>query len=155
MKIRINFDGACNNHLEHPPAGVGIAVFIDGIYDAELSLAIPIMPNQLGIRNTNNTTEWQGCIWAMKTLKSLASCEELVSAAFEVFSDSQVVTQVFNGKHETHTPEFKKYCEEAHKIVDAVMFELKIQWVPREQNKEADKLSKEGLKLALDKLVTL
>lgn len=148
MKIKIAFDGAANNHLEDPPAGVGIYVEIDDISEEELSRAIYIAPNQLGLRNTNNTTEWQGCIEAMKTLIELS--EFYPTAQFEVYSDSQVVTQVFNGNHKTHTPIFEIYNEIAHSLLKGKV--IKIKWIPREENKHADKLSKIGINMVKESI---
>lgn len=142
--IRINFDGACNNHLEEPPAGVGVAVFIDGVYSDNLSYAVPIYPNELGLRNTNNTTEWQGCLYAMQTFRELRL--RYPSANFTVQSDSQIVVQVFNGRHQTHTEHFKLYNEQAKNILGKT--NLLIEWVKRDFNKEADKLSKLAIKQA-------
>jgi ribonuclease HI len=145
MDIRIAFDGACNNHLEDPPAGVGVAVFFDEVYQKKLSFGVPIHPGELTIRNTNNTTEWQACIYAMSQVRELS--KNYPDAKFIIWSDSQVVTQVFNGRHQTHTEHFKQYNIEAHEALGKDIV-VTIIWVKRNFNKEADVLSKIGIKLA-------
>lgn len=143
MKIDIYQDGSCNNHQEDPYGGIGVAVFIDDNYEEELSRAILVQPKGIDNRNTNNVIEWEACVEAMRIYKELF--KEYPNATFNVFSDSQVITQVFNGRHKTHTPSFIEYNKSAHEFVDKIAT-VKINWVPREQNKYADKLSKDAYK---------
>jgi ribonuclease HI len=148
-KIDIYQDGACNNKLENAPAGVGVAVFINDEYKEEHSRAIGIKPYQLGIRNTSNVAEWQACIEAMRVLSELV--ETYPTAEFRIYSDSQVISQVFNDTFVTQNPAFIQYKKEAKKLMAQAGFVLKIHWIPRKLNQKADDLSKEGLQLAFEK----
>lgn len=63
-----------------------------------------------------------------------------------MFSDSQIIVNQFNERYRITQEHFKKYFNESKSYVKHIQ-PIKIQWVPREQNKEADKLSKMGLSL--------
>lgn len=134
--IRVNFDGACWNKEGHKHLmGVGVAVFIDEVYDEDLSRALGF--NQEN--GTNNIAEWLGCVEAARIVKDLR--KSFPGHRFQVCSDSQIITNQFNGTYVMNQEVFREYWRQAkrYKSIDT------IKWVPREQNKEADKLSKIGL----------
>lgn len=141
MKIaRINFDGACNNHLEKPAMGVGVAVFLEEVYAEELCRAFHVPAESREDKLTSNVAEWQGCIEAMKVAIGLRQDGYVVF----VFSDSQVITNQFNGDFYINKPEFREASRTAHHYAQKAGVS-KIKWVPREENQEADDLSKLGL----------
>lgn len=136
MIIRVNFDGACWNKEGHRHLmGVGVAVFIDEVYQEDLSRALGY--NQEN--GTNNIAEWLGCVEAARIVKDLR--KSFPGERFQVCSDSQIITNQFNGTYNINQDVFRKYLAEAKRF-DSID---KVHWIPREQNKEADKLSKQGL----------
>lgn len=143
MVIKLFFDGACNNQPGWPKCmGIGVAVFVNDIYDEELSIAKGYdspYENEVG---TNNVAEWLGCIEAMKVAKELRQFYK--HSKLEVYSDSQIITNLFNGDNRSHKPNFIKFKEIAERF--AIGLYLRVKWIPREQNKHADKLSKIGIK---------
>lgn len=140
MKIaRINFDGSCNNHLDKPSMGIGVAVFLEEVYQEELSRAIHISADSREEKLTSNVAEWQACIEAMKVAVGLRQD----GYAIFVFSDSQVITNQFNGDFYINKPEFREASRTAHFYAQKAGVS-KIKWIPREENQEADDLSKLG-----------
>lgn len=141
MNIRVTQDGACwNKEGKSQMMGLGVAVFFDEVYQEDLSLAKGVIDNENG---SNNVAEWLACIEAMRIAKELH--KEYPKANIKVQSDSQVVTRVFNGEHQTHTPLFVTYKEQAQAYAKGL--QIYIEWIDRKFNKEADKLSKEGLQI--------
>jgi ribonuclease HI len=143
LHIRINFDGACNNHLIkqgiNPPMGLGISVFINNEYCEELSKFVGV-PGE--INNSSNIAEWQACIEAMKLAAELFDTD--YKDTFEIQSDSQLISYQFNGTYHVHEKKFKPYYHDALKYARKAKIK-NIKWVKREFNKEADRLSKKGL----------
>lgn len=147
MKIKINFDGACRNIPgQNNQMGIGIAVFIDDVYRPDHSNAIH-HEGRDGELGTSNISEWKGCVEAMRKacLLRLSCGVEKLDYKIEVYSDSQLITRQFNGEYEVKQDSFRKYYAEAKKLALRAGI-TKINWIPREQNKEADILSKQGLK---------
>jgi ribonuclease HI len=149
MHIRINFDGACNNHLIKkgidPPMGLGIAVFINNEYCEELSKFVGV-PGK--INNTSNVAEWMACVEAFKLAAELFDSNH--EDIFEIQSDSELITKQYNGVYDITKEHFKQYRREAkHHSSNANIRYLNIKWVKREFNKEADRLSKKGLQSIL------
>lgn len=140
---RINFDGACHNKAgENNPMGVGIAVFKNDVYAEEESNAIHALDFNDG-KGTSNVAEWIGCVEAMR--KACRIKRKFPDSKFTIYSDSQIIVYQFNQDYQIKKQEFIKYFNEAHKL--AKISGIKnINWIPREENKEADQLSKQGLK---------
>jgi ribonuclease HI len=143
MTIELFFDGSCNNHLETKPMGIGLAVYFDKEYQADLSRAIKEEQGWQGDRSTNNIAEWIGCVEAMKMAYELK--KEYPDAKFKVYSDSQIIARQYNGLYTIKNLEFVKYCAAARRYGHRIVRE--VEWIPREKNQQADKLSKEGVNL--------
>lgn len=120
--------------------GMGVAVFIDGQYEPDLSLAI--YNDGTEIRGTNNIAEWIGCVEAMRTAKDLRKTYR--TADIEVFSDSQIIACQFNGTYAISKDAFRPFFEQARKYAEPAMVKI-VKWIPREKNTQADDLSKMGL----------
>jgi ribonuclease HI len=146
MEIRVNFDGAADNGLfkrkgVYPPMGVGLAVFVDGEYQPELSKAIHIEAKPT---NTSNVAEWEGCITAFRFLSEIV--DHTSGDTYKIESDSQVVTMQWNGAYQIKEEHLKAYKFLAMQYAKKAGLEkLKIEWTPRKFNQEADDLSKRGL----------
>jgi ribonuclease HI len=144
MNIRINFDGACNNQLTLPAMGIGIAVFINGEYSEKFSNFIHQESSEIE-KCTSNIAEWYGCVEAMRKASALNLIFRAARPKFEIYSDSQIIANQFNERFDIKKVEFWNYFRKAKYFANKVGIK-KVHWVPREKNKEADKLSKLGLK---------
>lgn len=140
MNIRIHFDGACNNKLDNPPIGMGVAVFIDNKYDEESSLAWGRHSKQW--KDTSNVAEWLAAIEALRLAQGFKKVYK--GCNVEIVGDSQVICYQFSGKYQIKHKPLRGYYNEAHKIAKQIGI-VELRWVVREENKEADKLSKLGL----------
>lgn len=147
--IQIYFDGACHNKKgESSPMGMGVAVFINGQYEDELSLAWGAVGDEKNEdRGTSNVSEWLACVKAWQTAKELKKVYP--DAVIRIYSDSQVITNQFNGTYTINKQEFKKYKNEAHLHSKGTGCK-EILWIERKHNKQADILSKEGLQMIKD-----
>jgi len=87
-----------------------------------------------GTGMTNNRAEYGAVIaslqWAWKE-----RCRKV-----KVYTDSQLVVRQVTGKYQIRTVALKALCEEAKALLGQVGG--KIEWIPREQNTEADALSR-------------
>lgn len=141
-RIRIHFDGACHNiKKESSDMGVGIAVFIDDELSEEFSQALFVKP--ILVRGTSNIAEWEGCKNAMILAVELRA--KFPDSKIEVYSDSEIITNQFNGRFQINKPEFLDYFRQARYFASKAGVE-QVNWIPRERNKVADVLSKCGLK---------
>lgn len=143
VRIKINFDGACNNALSLPPMGIGIAVFINNEYIKKFSNFIHQESSEFE-RCTSNIAEWYGCVEAMRKANQLYAIFSGDEPVFEIHSDSQIITNQFNERYDIKKIDFLNYFRKAKDLANRIGIKEVI-WVPRTQNKEADKLSKLGL----------
>lgn len=141
LDIKVHFDGAVSKSQIGCDMGAGIAVFINNSYDEIISKFVGIKGNE---ESSSNVAEWIGCVEAFKLINELGL--ELGDQV-EVYSDSQIISSQFNGEYQIRDQKFRKYYDEAKRLAKLAGVEtIKVKWIPREKNKEADKLSKIGLK---------
>lgn len=146
MIIKIKFDGACHNIVDNNNhMGIGLAVFINDVYSEDHSDAIHA-EGLNGERGTSNIAEWRGCVEAMRKACKLKLKHP--GAIFEIYSDSQLISNQFNGDWLIMQNHFKIYKDQADKLARIAGIK-RISWIRREFNKEADKLSKQGLKVEI------
>ncbi|MDD5569466.1 MAG: ribonuclease HI family protein [Candidatus Pacebacteria bacterium] len=98
----------------------------------------------LGDEMTNNEAEYNAVISALKKLKALLGKEKIKSAEVEVRSDSELLVNQMNGEY--------KLTDERIQQFFITVWNLKIDYkkvnfvyIPREKNKEADRLVNEAL----------
>lgn len=141
--IEIFFDGACMpTTSKSKKTGIGVAVYIDKEYSEVWSIA------KEGDNGTSNIAEWCGCVEAIKTLVEL---KPLVQALYpndklkiRIYSDSKLIVNQFNGTFNITHGKFLSYFKESRKLAEIIGFKYLL-WVPRENNKQADNLSKIGI----------
>lgn len=135
-KIIIHTDGGARGNPG--PAAIGV------------SIGAPINKNygeQIG-ETTNNIAEYKAMVFALKKVKSLLGGEKAEKTEVEIRSDSELIVSQLNGeykiKEENLVPFFIQIwnLKQDFKKVEFVH-------IPREKNKEADKL----VNRALDTLV--
>ena len=145
MRVDIFFDGACKNvkDSKKEPFGVGVACFIDDEYSSMFSIALH------GEKGTSNVSEWAGCISALRLVKGMLELSSIMREAttkINIYSDSQLITNQFNGTWEVKQNHLKPYAKVAKLTAMEIKWTTDIVWVRRELNVDADLLSKVGLK---------
>lgn len=130
-KLIIYTDGGARGNPG--PAAIGVA--IDGL-NKHYSEAIG--------NTTNNIAEYKAMIFGLKKAKSLLGGKKAEEADVEIRSDSELIVSQLNGKY--------KIKEESLKTLFIDVWNLKQDFksvsfthVPREKNKEADKLVNRAL----------
>jgi ribonuclease HI len=133
--VRIQFDGACQ-----PPKGGGVATYGfvvegEGLEHRDKGLAVPPWSPHA----TNNVAEYVAAIRGL---------EWLVARGFRgvviVAGDSQLVIRQMQGEYEVRAEHLRAYHDHLSRLV-AQFENVRFEWVPREENVEADRLSKEAL----------
>lgn len=146
MKLSFFFDAAVEFSRLGTAMGIGVAVKIDGEYYEDLSFTqfYPGWKYSDADASSSNVGEWLGLVNAFK----LAAEYKEKGDTVEIYGDSQLIVFAYNGQNAIKKEKFMEYFNEAHEIADkAGLGDLEVKWVPREKNKEADKLSKIALKM--------
>jgi len=132
QKVIVNTDGGA---IGNPgPSGIGVVINIAGKING--------YSESIG-EGTNNQAEYKAVIFALKKIKSLIGKNKIKDTEVEIFADSQLIVNQLEGKY--------KIMEDDLKILFVDAWNLKIgfknvslNYIPREQNKEADRLVKEA-----------
>ena len=133
MKLEIFTDGACSGNPG--PAAIGVVINKDGKTIKEISRSIGDA--------TNNIAEYTAMIWALQEALVLKAGEVLVKTDSELMY-KQIIGE-YKVKHEGIKPLFDQVIQLAKGFK-----RVEYQHVPREQNSEADKLARLGLKTSQD-----
>jgi ribonuclease HI len=126
----LNFDGSCNPN----PGGVcsyGFVVWRDGrkIHEGHG----PAAPRGPGA--TNNVAEYTGCIQALEWLSTQTIQEPVI-----VRGDSELVLKQLKGEYKVRSPLLAPLYWRARELFSSLP-SLRFEWVPREQNADADRLA--------------
>ena len=133
MKLEIFTDGACSGNPG--PAAIGVVIKSEGTTIKEISHFIG--------NATNNIAEYTALIWALQEALGLQADEVFVK------TDSELMYRQIIGKYKVKHEGIKPLFEKVGSLV--VRFKrAEFKHVPREQNQEADKLARLGLKLSQD-----
>ena len=93
---------------------------------------------------TNNEAEYQGLIFALKKAKAYFGKEKIKKMQIELFSDSQLLVKQMNGEYKVLNSKIQPLFLIAWNL--RIEYKnIKISFVPREQNREADKLVNQAL----------
>ena len=93
---------------------------------------------------TNNEAEYKAAIFALKKIKSLWGKEKAKKAEVQIFADSELLVKQLNGQYKVENTKIQKFFLELWNLkVD--FKEVRFTAVPREKNKEADRLVNEAL----------
>ncbi len=113
-------------------SGVGVVVWNEA---GEQLLRIA---GYLGVA-TNNMAEYSALVVLLQRMQGVA-CTRLV-----VQSDSELLVRQVNGVYRVKDPHLKRKFEEVQRLRAAAPFILELNYVPREQNAEADSLANRGI----------
>ncbi len=127
--IDIFTDGACSGNPGE--ASIGVVFKEDGKTVKEISQAIG--------RATNNIAEYSALVAALKEARALKA------ETLRVHTDSDWMFKQIRGVYKVKNEQIKPLYEEA--IALAKSFKrVEFKWIPREENKEADRLATGALK---------
>lgn len=130
MKVlEIYSDGACSGNPG--PAGIGVWIRSDDGYEQEISEFIG--------NATNNIAEYKAFI------RGLKEAHKLGVDSVKLRTDSELLYFQIKGKYKVKHPNMKPLYEEAMALLK-LFKNVECKVVPREQNKEADRLSVAALK---------
>jgi len=98
----------------------------------------------LGDNLTNNDAEYMAVIFALKKFKALFGKKIAEVSEVEVRSDSELLVNQMNGKYKLENEHIQKFFIEIWNL--KIDFKgVKFKAIPREKNKEADRLVNEAL----------
>lgn len=137
-KVVIYTDGGARNNPG--PAGAGVLI-IDGAHSTGSGQAKKIEVKKYVGERTNNWAEYEAVILALIEAKKRG----LSKREIEVRMDSELIqrqlTDAYQVKEETLWPQYMK----VHNLLVAHFPNVKFVHVPREENKEADRLVNEAI----------
>jgi ribonuclease H / adenosylcobalamin/alpha-ribazole phosphatase len=123
------------------PAGIGVFV-TDGTGSVLFQEGLAIG------HATNNEAEYRALIHLLE--KAATDPQILNSGAkkLRVHCDSKLIVEQVCGRWKIKEPRLKELFDQVQVVKRSVPFELRIKHIPREQNKEADRLVNEALDAA-------
>jgi len=135
-KIVIYTDGGSRGN----PGKAAIGV----VFCNEIGQEIKKFGEYLGDGLTNNEAEYQAVIFGLKKFKSVFGKAVAKVSEVEVRSDSELLVNQMNGKYKLENEKIQKFFVEIWNLkID--FKEVKFKAIPREKNKEADRLVNEAL----------
>jgi ribonuclease HI len=133
----MHFDGLCEPSNPGGVAAYGYQVLRDGRVVHEGSgLAAPPGPGA-----TNNVAEFRALVEGLRWLQAQGARGVLVRG------DSRLVVETVSGRWKLNAAHLIPMRDEARALLLAL--EGRLEWVPREENKEADRLSRVGFRDAV------
>lgn len=127
--LELHIDGASRGN----PGEAGFGVFVTDAQGTEVAS----LYGYLG-RATNNVAEYQALVQALRYAHARGATR------VRVFSDSELVVRQLNGEYKVKHPDMKALYSEASSLLRGFQ-EAKVAHVPRERNKEADRLANRAL----------
>lgn len=134
-EVKIFFDGSSQGNPG--PAGIGIVIYDDS-GNKLLSISEPI-----GFA-TNNEAEYRAM------LRALEEALRLRATSAQLFSDSELLVKQFKGEYSVKEPRLQKLRLKVLKLASKLK-KLELNYVGREENREADKLAREAVKKSKNK----
>ncbi|KKR41761.1 MAG: ribonuclease HI, ribonuclease HI [Microgenomates group bacterium GW2011_GWC1_41_20] len=119
------------------PAACAFVAELDGKVLAEKSKYLDI--------TTNNIAEYQGVLLALDWLLENSKSFKITEVIF--FLDSELVVKQLTGFYRVKKPELQTLNLIIKKKIEEISIKVNFQNIPREQNKEADRLVNEELDL--------
>lgn len=119
------FDGCSKGN----PGPSGSGAFIEGHWSGSEYVGI----------TTNNVAEYKGLILGLKYVNKCKHFKNLI-----VKGDSMLVINHMTGKYKVKAPHLIPLYNEAKELIQDI--DVVFLYIPREQNKEADRLANEGVK---------
>ncbi|AAY81027.1 ribonuclease HI [Sulfolobus acidocaldarius] len=125
------FDGLCE---PKNPGGIATYGFVIILEDGNTVKGYGLASKPFSKDSTNNVAEYTGIICLMRKMI------ELKLSNPKIRGDSQLVIRQLRGEYKVKSLRIKPLYEKALELVRQLNAEL--EWVPREENEEADQLSR-------------
>jgi len=135
-KIIIYTDGGSRGN----PGKAGIGV----VFCNEKEQVIKKYGEYLGDNLTNNDAEYQAIILALKKFKAIFGKAITEISDVEIRADSELVVKQLNGDYRLQDPKIQQFFIEIWNLKFDFK-SVKFKHIPREKNKEADRLVNEAL----------
>jgi len=136
QKIIAYIDGGARGNPG--PAGIGLVI------NNEKGDTLRKYSEYLGDKFTNNVAEYQALIFALKKIKALFGKKKVQNMEVEIRSDSELLVRQMTGLYKIVAPEIQHLFIKAWNLrIDFGKVNFKL--VPREKNKEADRLVNNAL----------
>ncbi len=135
-KIIIYTDGGSRGNPGKAAIGV---VYVD-----ENGQIIKKFGEYLGDHLTNNEAEYGAVIFALKKFKAVFGKEAAKETELEIRSDSELLVNQMSGNYKIENERIQKFFLEIWNLM-VDFADVKYVAIPREQNKEADKMVNEAL----------
>ena len=133
--VLAHFDGACEDVEGRRVAAYGFTLEGPGLRHEDFGLAVP--PGHP--RATNNVAEYVGAICALEWLVRHGFAGEV-----HLVGDSELVVRQTTGEYQVRAEHLRPYHERLQQLLRSFRV-VHVEWVPREQNRRADELSKRGI----------
>jgi ribonuclease HI len=129
-RLKIYTDGCSKGNPG--PAGIGVVIYKEGEREPVFKVS-----DEIGIK-TNNQAEYKALIRALE-YAVLLKAEDV-----EVNSDSELMVKQMNGNYRVKNAGIKPLYAEARRLAGLIK-KFSIRYIPRENNRGADKLANMGL----------
>ena len=140
INFEVFFDGACEPKNPGGHLGYGYLIYQDGDYILSASFYEP-----KSLNNTNNVAEYKACLEALHRLLQYINIHSITEYSVSAFGDSMLVVKQMNGVWNINSGAYKEFALKTKSLIED--FEnIKFNWIPREQNQDADDMSKQELK---------
>jgi ribonuclease HI len=130
MILRAFTDGASRGN----PGESGIGILVKD----EAGKTLFSMHGYIGV-TTNNIAEYTALLALLKKMRT-HQCTRL-----RVHSDSELMVRQVNGEYKVRDGQLKKLYQRAMRVIGKLPFEFELQYIPREENREADRLANMGI----------
>lgn len=130
MKVIIEADGGSRGNPG--PAGYGCVVWSD-----DHATVLAENKAQIG-RTTNNVAEYRGLIAGLEEARRLGADQVVVRM------DSKLVVEQMTGRWKVKHPAMAELHQQA-RVLASTFDSVRFTWIPREQNKHADRLANEAM----------
>lgn len=138
--LTLRFDGACDNNSKFKFMGIGIAVWENGERQPQLD-----HKEMIGTNGTSNIAEWHALTEALSICHAYVNTLER-DTKIRIHGDSQLIVNQFAGKWKIKEENFLPYKDKCSMYKKLLGSRLKVvSWIPRGENTEADRLSKEAI----------
>jgi ribonuclease HI len=128
--VDIWIDGLC----EPNPSGIGCVGYV--IKDNGVTISRGSFVVGKGPGMTNNVAEYQGLIYALREIRQLKMEDRL----FLIRSDSELLVKQMKRIWEVNAPLLRPLYAIAKNLAKGLHY--RIEWIPREENEEADGLTR-------------
>ena len=146
-EIQVHFDGLCQ---PYNPGGIACYAFLilakkgqEQQQYSEYGLAAEPFSDSA----TNNVAEYTGIIKALEWLLEKNNYKN--NQKIIIRGDSQLVINQINGKYKVRAVKIIPLYQKVKSLLSKFK-DIKIEWIPRDKNKEADKLSNKAYQEILD-----